>query len=136
MIDSLEQLSKSQLFSLKGETLVGMSSADGEGLRDQPDSLQLDNIIIDQKYKIICLLGEGGMGTVYKAHHLLLDKDVALKTFRSPNLIGCSWERFRREAQAIARLSHKNIVQVFDFGVELVIFLVENRLPSVGMPIF
>jgi len=38
--------------------------------------------IVDQKYQVLSLLGEGGMGAVYKARHLMLDKVVALKTFR------------------------------------------------------
>ncbi len=67
------------------------------------------------------------MGAVYKAHHILLNKDVALKTFRAPNLADGSWNRFHREARAIARLTNKNIVQVFDFGVD------EDNIPYYTM---
>jgi len=85
--------------------------------------------VIDSKYKIVALIGEGGMGAVYKAHHLLLQKDVALKTFRTRNLSTEVWQRFQREAQSIARLKHKNIVQVFDFGVT------DEKVPYYTMPL-
>jgi serine/threonine protein kinase len=118
MNNSPELLSKSQLYTLKGEIVAEVETDTGGGALEKPtDSRQLENVIIDQKYKVICLLGEGGMGAVYKAHHLMLDKEVALKTFRTPNLTSDAWARFQREAQAIARLTHQNIVQVFDFGV-------------------
>ncbi len=71
---------------------------------------------IEEKYKILALLGKGGMGAVYLAHHLRLNKDVALKMFNGRNLTDDNWQRFKREAQSIGKLQHKNIVQVFDFG--------------------
>jgi serine/threonine protein kinase len=83
--------------------------------------------VIDQKYRIIRLLGEGGMGAVYQAQHIMLGRDVALKTFRSPHLSQDAWARFQREAQAIARMSHPNIVQVFDFGIA------EDQIPYYTM---
>src|SRR5262245_1362161 len=66
-------------------------------------------------YEVKGLLGRGGMGVVYRAHHLRLDRDVALKMllageFASPREL----ERFFLEARAIANLSHPNIVQVHD----------------------
>jgi tRNA A-37 threonylcarbamoyl transferase component Bud32/Leucine-rich repeat (LRR) protein len=112
----IKELARSQVYTLRGR-VVDQTVRVGGDLDQGSESRRLENITIDQKYKILCLLGEGGMGAVYKAHHLMLNKDVALKTFRSPNLTDDSWRRFQREAQAIARLSHINIVQVFDFGV-------------------
>jgi predicted Ser/Thr protein kinase len=69
-------------------------------------------------YEIIGLLGRGGMGAVYKARHLTLDRVVALKVL-SPQLAADRdfVERFRREAQALASLAHPNIVSVHDHGV-------------------
>src|SRR5205823_1200001 len=64
-------------------------------------------------------LGRGGMGTVFKAQHLKLDRSVAVK-FLAPE-VAASPEmraRFEREAKAMALLSHPHIVQVFDFGAE------------------
>jgi serine/threonine protein kinase len=71
------------------------------------------------RYKIEEELGRGAMGVVYKARHVELKKDLALKVLlagvgaRSSHVA-----RFRREAAAVARLNHPNIVRVFDFGVE------------------
>src|SRR5262249_20760509 len=67
------------------------------------------------RYEVKGLLGRGGMGVVYRARHLSLERDVALKMllageFASPHEL----ERFFREARAIATLSHPNIVQVHD----------------------
>lgn len=73
--------------------------------------------VVDQKYKVLALLGRGGMGAVYLAHHLQLNKDMALKTFATANLSEETRQRFKREAQALGKLKHKNIVQVFDFGI-------------------
>jgi chemotaxis response regulator CheB/predicted Ser/Thr protein kinase len=68
------------------------------------------------KYKILKLLGRGGMGAVYQAHHTMLEKTVCLKvlspacTATGPKAI----ERFLQEARAIAKLEHPNIVKVYD----------------------
>lgn len=71
------------------------------------------------KYQILDKLGEGGMGEVYRAIQPGLDRLVALKILPSeiqndPEFV----QRFNREAQAMARFSHPNIVAVYDFGVE------------------
>ncbi len=67
------------------------------------------------RYQVHGLLGHGGMGAVYLAKHLALDRDVALKVIR-PELLTRDdvADRFRREAKAAARLNHPNIVAVFD----------------------
>jgi tetratricopeptide (TPR) repeat protein/tRNA A-37 threonylcarbamoyl transferase component Bud32 len=68
-------------------------------------------------YRILGRLGEGGMGVVYRAEHLALRRLVALKMIRSGSLASADeLMRFRIEAEAVARLQHPNIVQVFDFG--------------------
>jgi len=82
-----------------------------------PSKIDLVGQVIDQKYKVLALLGRGGMGAVYLAHHLQLNKDMALKTFATANLNEEIRQRFKREAQALGKLKHKNIVQVFDFGI-------------------
>ena len=73
--------------------------------------------VVESKYKILALLGEGGMGVVYRALHLNLNKEIALKTFRSARVKPEAWSRFQREAVAISKLSHANIIKVFDFGI-------------------
>ncbi|MFL5244545.1 MAG: serine/threonine-protein kinase [Gemmataceae bacterium] len=63
------------------------------------------------------LLGQGGMGAVYKARHAKLDRLVALKILPSePGQDSAFADRFTREARALAKLSHPNIVAVHDFG--------------------
>src|SRR5687768_14900795 len=67
--------------------------------------------------EIIALLGAGGMGAVYKARQPGLDRFVALKILPATNTSGVNFaERFNREARALARLSHPNIVAVHEFG--------------------
>jgi tRNA A-37 threonylcarbamoyl transferase component Bud32 len=70
-------------------------------------------------YRVLAALGQGGMAKVYKGHQPLLDRYVAIKVL-SPHFATDEEfrARFQREAAAIARLRHPNIVQVYDFGVE------------------
>ncbi|MEO6213717.1 MAG: protein kinase, partial [Vicinamibacterales bacterium] len=73
--------------------------------------------LVDHKYRIEQLLGRGGMGAVYRARDVRLDRLVALKVVRA-ELLGDAdaQRRFRREAQIVARLQHPCIVSVFDYG--------------------
>src|SRR6266487_1884234 len=67
--------------------------------------------------EIHCPLGAGGMGAVYKPRQPALDRVVALKILPSKGASGANFEeRFNREARALARLSHPNIVAVHEFG--------------------
>ncbi len=69
------------------------------------------------KYEIRATIGEGGMGTVYKAFDPFLKRDVAIKVI-SETLFAKREvkERFLREAQSAAKLSHENITTVYDLG--------------------
>jgi tRNA A-37 threonylcarbamoyl transferase component Bud32 len=72
---------------------------------------------IDGKYRIDRLIGSGGMGAVYEAADLRLARSVAIKIMRGRSFGDRqALRRFEREAQACARLSHPNIVTIFDFG--------------------
>jgi serine/threonine protein kinase len=73
---------------------------------------------IEGKYRIDARLGGGGTGTVYRAHRLLIGDDVAIKIIHpeyvsEPHAI----QRFRRAAQAAARLKHPNAVSIYDFSL-------------------
>ena len=68
-------------------------------------------------YHVLGVVGSGGMGQVYKARHRILDRNVAIKVMHTakaanPQLV----QRFYREARAVARLTHKNIVTAYDAG--------------------
>jgi serine/threonine protein kinase len=73
--------------------------------------------VLDEKYRIEKLLGQGGMGAVFLATHLGTERPVALKVI-TPEYMrhGEFVERFRREARAAGRLRHPNVVDVTDFG--------------------
>ncbi|NWF69319.1 MAG: protein kinase [Chloroflexi bacterium] len=67
-------------------------------------------------YRIVELLGQGGMATVYKAYHTRLDRHVALKVMHQALLEDPTFRaRFQREAQIVARLEHPHIVPVYDY---------------------
>lgn len=68
-----------------------------------------------ERYRIVRLLGVGGMGAVYEAEHLVLHRPVALKVIKPAYTANsAALERFRREVRAAARLSHPNIVATHD----------------------
>jgi serine/threonine protein kinase len=89
---------------------------------------------LDDKYRLEEQLGIGGMGTVYRALHLLIDRPVAVKVLNHRFVEDeTARTRFRREARAAGRLQHTNAVTVTDFGesadgyVYLVMELLEGR---------
>src|SRR6266511_3827103 len=89
---------------------------------------------LDDKYHLEARLGIGGMGTVYRARHLLIDRPVAVKVLNQRFVEDeAARTRFRREARAAGRLQHTNAVTVTDFGesndgyVYLVMELLEGR---------
>jgi serine/threonine-protein kinase len=68
------------------------------------------------QYTLEDKLGEGGMGTVYRARHALLRRPTAVKVLSTERVGLTALERFEREVQVTAKLSHPNIVPVYDFG--------------------
>ena len=77
----------------------------------------MQQTLIDGRYELLQLLGSGGMARVYRAHDGFLGRDVALKILREQYSEDEQFvERFRREAQSAASLSHPNIVQIYDRG--------------------
>jgi hypothetical protein len=76
-----------------------------------------EGTLIAGKYRVISLLGEGGMGAVYRAEHVTMQRQVALKVMRpqyasDPSAVA----RFEREAQAASRISTPHVVTIYDFG--------------------
>ena len=89
--------------------------ADGIALEKDADSLV--GTTLAGKYRIDARLNEGGMGTVYRGCHVLMDKTVAIKVLR-PSLAADQKivARFSREARAASRITHPNALSVTDFG--------------------
>ena len=73
--------------------------------------------VVDGRYRIGRRLGRGGMGTVYEAQQIKLQRDVALKVLR-PEFAGkeLAAKRFAREARAASSIDHRNVVKILDFG--------------------
>ncbi len=99
LVDALrvESISVSNPLPFKPETLVGAT--------------------LDGRYRLVAHIASGGMGAIFRAEHVHLRKDVAVKVLR-PDLTSSAdlVERFRREAEIAATLAHPNIVRVTDFG--------------------
>jgi serine/threonine-protein kinase len=81
--------------------------------------------VINDKWVILEFIGKGAMGEVYRAHQLNLQRDVAIKVVSQELLrffdedeaeVETAFQRFRREVQAMARVRHPNVLQIFDHG--------------------
>ena len=90
---------------------------DGNALRPAGSEDRLIGQVIADRYQVLELLGEGGMGRVYLAEHVRMGRKSAVKVM-SPNL-ALSAEaitRFNREASNASRINHPNVAQIYDFG--------------------
>jgi serine/threonine-protein kinase len=94
--------------------------SDGSASAPSPVSQQSDvyaaGNVIAGKYRLMRVIGQGGMGSVWLAHNTLLDIDLAIKLIRRDLTAPEAAERLLQEARAVARLQHSSIVRVFDFG--------------------
>ncbi len=102
------------------QTVVTDPPADLVAYARRSDSLRLDVEHTYQRrlgdYELRELLGEGGMGAVYRAHQVSLDRDVAVKVLSAQWATKDFAERFHHEAQNAARLEHPNIVAIHEVG--------------------
>ena len=88
--------------------------------------------IVDGKYRVERLLGQGGMGAVFEGYHLLVERRVAIKVLPTNVQDESLLKRFLREARATAGLQHPNIVRAHDLDHEdRVHFLVMDYVEGV-----
>src|SRR5262245_50976088 len=97
-------------------TLDGAAAARARGASAIGAYLQLGSLL-GERYEILQLLGQGGMGAVYKARDRELDREVALKVVRPdmadhPNLL----QRFKHELILARQVAHRNVIRIFDLG--------------------
>ncbi len=110
---------------LKPQIQLHMAMGGAEGEPDPPTLFREDGFgtTADTRpylpgYEILGELGRGGMGVIYRARQIALNRPVALKMILAGAHAGAEVQRrFRVEAEAVARLRHPNIVQVYDYGV-------------------
>ena len=100
-----------------GAPLVRGATDPGFRPSQAPGADSLVGTVISGRFRVEDLIGQGGMGKVYRARHLALERTVVLKMLKpqlleDPTLVG----RFEREAKAASRLNHPNVIQVLDFG--------------------
>jgi eukaryotic-like serine/threonine-protein kinase len=111
-----ERLRRVRAIAAQVDSLFPISTARTQAATHKPPKVEAALPQIPD-YVVQSVLGRGGMGIVYKAHDLRLNRDVALKILltgsyasRQENL------RFVREAESVAALTHPNIVQIYEFG--------------------
>ena len=116
-----EQFQRDQAFLLRAKSLLKdrTRSVAGDALEEPPQAeTQESHFPRIDGYRIVGVIGQGGMGVVYQAVQRKLERTVALKVL--PAVIGSASpsavSRFRREAHAAARLHHTHIIPIYDFG--------------------
>jgi tetratricopeptide (TPR) repeat protein len=114
------------------EVLTGLASSASPGPPPEPSSNELGPGVAVGRYELVERIGSGGMGSVYRAHDPHLSRDVALKVMKPgyAALRGGSdyQQRLLREAQALAQLSHPNVVAAFDVGTDQGVVFVAMEL--------
>lgn len=115
--DSPQGLCAACLMAGALEQTLADAPAETGGESPRPPSPDIKNIRETfPQFEVLELIGAGGMGSVYKARQPKLDRTVALKILSVADKDERFAERFEQEARTLARLSHPNIVTVFDYG--------------------
>lgn len=83
--------------------------------------------IVGERYRVLSLIGQGGMGMVYKVEQIYLGKELALKILHSRSATDVTVRRFHHEARAVFGIDHPSLISVHDFG------LLDERIPFLVM---
>ncbi len=93
---------------------VNLCQADGYGVHPTARPFPYR---VSQRYRLVRLVGEGGMGTVFRAHDERLDREVAIKLVKGEHFHNETVRiRFQNEARAVARIEHPAVIKIFDSG--------------------
>ena len=94
----------------------------------------MDEVVFG-RYRLLSVIGQGGMGKVYRAHDTLMDRDVAVKVLPPELAVEPGYEqRFRREAQTAARLNEPHIVPIYETGeIEGQLYLVMPIIEGIDL---
>jgi serine/threonine protein kinase len=113
MADDLRARSDSQKAAVAVNPLLAVLAAE----RVDVDPDDLTGTLLDDRYRLVRILGQGGMGYVYLAEHVTLAKAVAVKVLSSRIARAQdARKRFLQEAKALSAVSHDNVVTIFDYG--------------------
>lgn len=93
---------------------AGKTGASSE--QSASSAYEAGDILLD-RYKVIRLLGIGGMGSVYEVEHMVLNGHYAMKLLNKNQTNDVTWRRFEIEARATSKLEHPNLIKVHDFGL-------------------
>ncbi len=98
-------------FKTQDQSVTFNAGSRGE-LHYQPGDL------IGESYKLVGLIGQGGMGVVYHVQHIIMGQHYALKIVAPGHASSQSWRRFELEGRALAKLNHANIVTIYNMGID------------------
>lgn len=104
------------MMPIENDPKVGLNETNEEISNAASLGLNPGDIILD-RYRVIRLLGRGGMGSVYEVEHINLHGRYALKFLNKNQAADADWRRFENEARASNKLEHPNLIKVHDFGI-------------------
>lgn len=97
---------------------VFMPSSSGDASDQSGRAASLcDGQIVEERYRVLNLVGRGGMGSVYKVEEILSKRILALKTLHPESLSETTWRRFQKEVQASQRLDHPTLIRIYHLGL-------------------
>jgi serine/threonine-protein kinase len=115
--DMIELAARVRALLRRAQSQAPVNKPLGSGNEEVLKKGKLSGTALASKYEFLEVLGEGGCGIVFKVRHPVMEKLMAVKMLLAENMKDLAMERFKREAKAISRLEHPNIINIQDFGV-------------------